>query len=1005
MDFETLATHAEFVRGLARRLITDDDRAEDVAQQALIAAWANPPRNTITIRSWFRTVVRNFARKAVREDGRRERVEERAPDAGPRPLSPEEFIEKEILIRSVVNEVFQLGEVYRTIVILRFYENLTSREIADRIGSTPGVVRSQLKRALTELREKLDQRQEKSNDSWRVALLPFIAVPAATRSGVSPALIKAGAAALVLLGGTVAFLLWFVGQTREGAETVNPPVREVANAVSRGDLDVSSSFDRSSDGVSLGEAVNLEVPEPLEAAPIEMPTRGSLRATVRWAEDNEPAAGVRGRVTRVPRKTYLTLPVLQRHKMNLISDEHGIIHVDDLEPGLWYVYLDRTSSHGLFEVTAGEIVKGPVSIPIGSNIQVLAVDDEGQAIEGAEILIASRHRGQDFGSVAGKTGPDGTYRIRNLSLISFIGARAPEHSPARMPYVRADHSVQELSIRLVLPRGGGCMSGTVRDAVGDPIHGARVTLETLIEPKTGRLESGHGGSVSVPRLETTDERGRFEAAGIWTGKIEVLVEANGHPPFLGRVHLRKGRVQELDVLLDDGVTLTGQVVEPDGKASPSATVTVADSANCDYRLPLTVESQKDGRFTVDNLPAGDFSVQVFSTSGGAVSKDFDASSGDEIEWQAVLSAGRQILGRLVDDDKNPLSGWKVTARAPYGAWKNLDGEARSRAMQTSCVTDSEGRFAISNRMEGEHRLDVFSLDQWSLTPCFEILDVLPDGKEREYGVRSTDFPSASISATLVYSKDRPLYPASVYVTPKGRQRFSGSRPVNPDGKVSIGPLPPGEYRLTLKPIYGSSFPLGPYRLGVGETLDLGVIDLGRCGSFRANVRLENNEPFERPSLRLLDELTHSIHTSLAFDGGAATNQFLWPGLYRFCATGYGQTIVGSQAAVVKIDPGKETTLSVALQPAAKRFLLFDEPKGSPGWTTVMDAEVLDSRGELLWTRKFGRDGRGRLTTSVYLSPGSYQVRGSTDAGLEVLKPIEVVGFKEDVFRFGLKSPR
>ncbi|MHC4745402.1 MAG: RNA polymerase sigma factor, partial [Planctomycetota bacterium] len=51
--------------------------------------------------------------------------------------------------------VLSLKPKYQTIITLRFFENMKSTEIAKLLGRSAGTVRSQLKRALIELRKRL----------------------------------------------------------------------------------------------------------------------------------------------------------------------------------------------------------------------------------------------------------------------------------------------------------------------------------------------------------------------------------------------------------------------------------------------------------------------------------------------------------------------------------------------------------------------------------------------------------------------------------------------------------------------------------------------------------------------------------------------------------------------------------------------------------------------------------------------------------------------------------
>ena len=54
VDIEVLLRHRPFVRALARRLVRDDARAEDVVQDTYVAALKNPPRRRtlLSIFSW-----------------------------------------------------------------------------------------------------------------------------------------------------------------------------------------------------------------------------------------------------------------------------------------------------------------------------------------------------------------------------------------------------------------------------------------------------------------------------------------------------------------------------------------------------------------------------------------------------------------------------------------------------------------------------------------------------------------------------------------------------------------------------------------------------------------------------------------------------------------------------------------------------------------------------------------------------------------------------------------
>jgi len=119
------AEHAEFLRTLARSLIRDEQRAEDLIQEARVAFLDRPASAEIEPRPWLARVVRNLASNVLRSEGRR-RLREIAVA---RPESEElgSIPDRLEVQRRLVELVSQLGEAQRTTVYLRFYEGLPPR--------------------------------------------------------------------------------------------------------------------------------------------------------------------------------------------------------------------------------------------------------------------------------------------------------------------------------------------------------------------------------------------------------------------------------------------------------------------------------------------------------------------------------------------------------------------------------------------------------------------------------------------------------------------------------------------------------------------------------------------------------------------------------------------------------------------------------------------------------------------------------------------------------------
>ena len=138
------------------RLFTDDrNAAEDLVQEAFIRLHKSAHRikSQAKAASYLRSIVINLARDHNRRGLMSLRHQEALP-AGTTPEAPEDRLlldEEQMLL---LDEVRALSPRQRDCIFLRFYLELSGKEIADVLSISPNSVKTHCRRGLASLRKK-----------------------------------------------------------------------------------------------------------------------------------------------------------------------------------------------------------------------------------------------------------------------------------------------------------------------------------------------------------------------------------------------------------------------------------------------------------------------------------------------------------------------------------------------------------------------------------------------------------------------------------------------------------------------------------------------------------------------------------------------------------------------------------------------------------------------------------------------------------------------------------
>jgi RNA polymerase sigma-70 factor (ECF subfamily) len=236
---EQLLQDIAWLKSLATTLAKDRDDADDLVQEAWIAAWRRQPDATRPMRGWLTKVVRDLAGMKHRSDRRRAARHALADDAQV-PAAPDELLAQIRLHKLLVDLVLELDEPYRSTIIGRFVEGRTSASIAKSLGIPAGTVRKRAHEALSRLRAGLDSNAG-DRKQWAPAVLTFakggmqMAKPTKLVLVVLAALLLASVATVMIVlatggggGTTAASTHWTETTASGGAAPAGPSVTAAA---------------------------------------------------------------------------------------------------------------------------------------------------------------------------------------------------------------------------------------------------------------------------------------------------------------------------------------------------------------------------------------------------------------------------------------------------------------------------------------------------------------------------------------------------------------------------------------------------------------------------------------------------------------------------------------------------------------------------------------------------------------------------------------------------------
>jgi RNA polymerase sigma-70 factor (ECF subfamily) len=541
---EELLAHSAWMRKLALRLVSDSSSADDLVQQTIARLIGKVRRENGSLQPWLKEAMKNLAHSAWRSDSRRAARERFV--ARSEAEESEDVAAKLETNELLLQEVKNLPTPLQNVIVHHYMDEQSLAEIARDAGLPESTVRNRLKRAIDELRARLDQRFG-DRESWvavflRIAAPPnsSVAVPASAASVAGVVVWIAASIALLVSGTMFGVRLWneqrLVHDVELGAVETAPTARDTqraqaspvsttsdpstASASRRAPIIAAASVDRASTSSSAAftsfrvRVLDSKL-EPIEGAEI-APAVGEVaaidgrdppravttrdgRAQLALSEQDVPTASRAGTLVRL----RISAPGRADHTESV-----------EIQPGL-------TKSIGDVVLDPGGIVTGIVATNDASPLPQLYVELVPFELPSLGAANGSERRVSSASSATVRVNRDGTYKFTGVPIgayrVVFVFMHDARRAPASVSVeVRANETSEAAPVWI--QRSAQIVDGVVIAPDGGPAIGVDIQFIA-----TRRANEPSGRS----HRTTTDERGGFEIALEGPEPYELYVTSMG----------------------------------------------------------------------------------------------------------------------------------------------------------------------------------------------------------------------------------------------------------------------------------------------------------------------------------------------------------------------------------------------------------------------------------------------------------------------------------------------
>lgn len=273
-----------------------------------------------------------------------------------------------------------------------------------------------------------------------------------------------------------------------------------------------------------------------------------------------------------------------------------------------------------------------------------------------------------------------------------ITAVHPQHGRRQeAPIQIADGASIELSVVL---QPGARLHGLVTDSGGNAVPGATLHLgmaglgSVANDPNTVVVKSGPNGAYEFLNVQDTNY------------SLEVAAEGYGRV-LLQQLNVSGRADHEQDIVLDVAHMIEGSVHDLANAPIAGATVQAWSAGGRDRQTRSEVTSDEDGRFLLDDVRAGVYTLFV-SAPGYKNERKMRVETGD-MSVQVQLTPLPRVRGQVLDTQGAPLKNFTVNLRVPV---QNTEDTIALRETSLAIKNAVNGEFELACPNQGEYLVEV-----------------------------------------------------------------------------------------------------------------------------------------------------------------------------------------------------------------------------------------------------------------------------------------------------------